>query len=292
MNVRFYVSRATEAMAGLAAALGMDGAFTEDATATLVVREHHIRFAREARPDAALHMTAGVLAVDDDSLQALFLLVHSASGDISAAIQARLEHVTPHDGAAFPWPERIRAAAESLRVELPAGVAPRSLKPGGPGPSGSLSRALALGLPVFSGGAVLPQHCDVFGRLLPEAIMGRISDGYFQFASASASRAMAERSDAGAGASPRIGAAAVEMRLAYAGWPRAGDRIEMRSGLETVAPKVQTLVHWLLDPVSGQPWAAAEHVVVALDLDARRLVELPPAALEAMRARTIPWLAV
>jgi acyl-CoA thioester hydrolase len=290
LNVRFYVARATEGMTGLAAALGMTGAFTEAATATLAVREHHIRFAREARPDAALHMTAGVLDVFEDSLQALFLLVHSGSGEISAAIQARLCHVTPHDGVAFPWPERIRTAAESLRLELPERMTPRSLTPGGPPPSGSLARALDLKLPVLSAGAVLPQHCDVFGRLLPEEIMARISDGYFQFANTV--RTVSGEGAGRGGPAPRIGAAAVEMRLAYAAWPRAGDRIEMRSGIKTATPKVQTLVHWLLDPTTGQPWAAAEHVVVALDLDARRHADLPPAALEALRSRTIPGLAV
>lgn len=289
LNVRFYVSRASEGMAGLAAALGMPAAFTEAATATLMVREHHIRFAREARPDAALHLTAGVLEVGEDSLQALFLLTHSASGETAAAIQARLEHVTPHDGVAFPWPERIRTAAESLKLDVPPGMGPRSLQPGGPGPSGGLARALELKLPTFSGGAVLPQHCDVFGRLLPEEIMGRISDGYFQFAAASRARAAGADSTS---AGPRMGAAAVEMRLAYADWPRAGARIEMRSGLKAATSRTQTLVHWLLDPVTGRPWAAAEHVVVVLDLEARKMAELSPEALTAVQAEVIAGLTV
>ena len=38
MNVRFYVAKAMEAVAGLAAALGMPAAFTVNANATLIVR--------------------------------------------------------------------------------------------------------------------------------------------------------------------------------------------------------------------------------------------------------------
>ncbi len=55
LNVRFYVAHAVEALAGLAAALGMTRAYSPHATSTLVVREHHIRFLKEARvmPKAA-----------------------------------------------------------------------------------------------------------------------------------------------------------------------------------------------------------------------------------------------
>lgn len=50
LNVGFYVAKSMEALAGLAAELGMPGAFAANAEATLVVREQHIRFIREARP--------------------------------------------------------------------------------------------------------------------------------------------------------------------------------------------------------------------------------------------------
>jgi len=63
MNVRFYVARAMEGLVGLAAALGLPHAFAAHAGATLLVREQHIRFLREARAGAALHMTGGVVVV-------------------------------------------------------------------------------------------------------------------------------------------------------------------------------------------------------------------------------------
>jgi len=49
MDVRFYVARAMEGLVGLASALGLNGAFRERANATLLVKDHHIRFLREAR---------------------------------------------------------------------------------------------------------------------------------------------------------------------------------------------------------------------------------------------------
>ena len=65
MNVRFYVARAMQGLAGVAAALGMPDAFRAQAAASLVVRQHHIRFLNEARAGTPLHMTAGVLAMGE-----------------------------------------------------------------------------------------------------------------------------------------------------------------------------------------------------------------------------------
>jgi acyl-CoA thioester hydrolase len=288
LNVRFYVARASEGLAGLAGALGMPRAFTRESTATLQVREHHIRFVREARPDDALHMTGGVVSMGEADAQVLLLLVHSGSGDVSAAIQARVAHVTPHEQVAFAWPERIVERARELTLEVPAAVRPRSLQPGGSAPSGNLARAIDLKLPSLSSGVVRAQDCDVFGRLDAEGFMARISDGYSQWVGAGPQLGAPSRTKDG----PRIGGAAVEMRLAYAAWPRAGDRIELRSGLKAVTPKTQTVVHWMLDPLTGQPWAAAEHVFVGLDLDARKLAEFPPQMVAAMQDAVVPGLTV
>ena len=51
LNVGFYVARSMEGLCSLAAELGMPHAFAPDARATLIVREQHIRFLREAGPD-------------------------------------------------------------------------------------------------------------------------------------------------------------------------------------------------------------------------------------------------
>ena len=56
MNVRFYLTIAAEGLTGLVAALGLPRAFSVDASSTVVVREHHIRFLREARAGAGLFM--------------------------------------------------------------------------------------------------------------------------------------------------------------------------------------------------------------------------------------------
>jgi acyl-CoA thioester hydrolase len=290
MNVRFYVAKATEGLVRLAARMGMPRAFVADATATLQVREHHIRFVKEARPAAPLHMTAGVLELGESDAQLLFLLQHSFSGEIAAAIQTHVAHVTPNLCEAFPWPHRIQQLLEGLRIEVPDAVRPRSLQPRGAAPGGDMKTARRIGLASISSGAVQPADCDVFGRLLPEGIMARISDGFSQWSQAG--RLLSGGEGASGEPKRRIGAAAVEMRLAYRRMPAAGEMLEMRSGLKAATEKAQTVIHWILDPVSGEPWAAAEHVLVPLDLDARRIAPLPPSMVERLQPLVKPDLTV
>jgi acyl-CoA thioester hydrolase len=64
-----------------------------------------------------------------------------------------------------------------------------------------------------------------------------------------------------------------------------GDMTAVYSGLKEVAEKSITLRHWLLNPLTGEPWCICEALAVTLDLKARKIVANPPrakAALEAM----------
>ncbi|HEX3407569.1 MAG TPA: thioesterase family protein, partial [Caulobacteraceae bacterium] len=86
------------------------------------------------------------------------------------------------------------------------------------------------------------------------------------------------------------GGAVLEYRLAYAAWPRAGDRYAVRSGLIGFDDRAQRLAHWMLDPESGEPWATTEAVAVSLDLEARKIIPLDEAAKTRLAARVVPEL--
>ena len=280
LNVRFYVAHAVEGLAGLAAALGMPHAFAPRATSTLVVREHHIRFVKEARAGDALHLVAGVLEMTPDGLVALQVLVHSRSGEPAAVFQTRLAHARSGDAQPFPWPAAMRDRGESLGLTVPAGLGPRSLTPGEPMPAGTLDDAERLGLMRYGAGAFGPEHCDAFGRVAAHLLMGRMSDG--------ASQAIALTRDALAETAPDappIGLAVVEYRLAYLEWPAMGDRFMVRSGVRSVEARRVGWSHWMLDPQTGRPWAAAQAVLVPFDLQARKAVSLTPEAQAALTAR-------
>ena len=284
MNVRFYVAHAIEGLTGLAVALGMSQAFSPTATSTLMVREHHIRFLKEARAGAALHMTAGLLRIGEADASALQILRHSHGDEPSAVFQTRLAHVRASDGQGFGWSRAARARAGDLMIEVPPGLGPRSLEPGEPPGLASLERAEALGLTRYGAGAFMPQDCDAFGRVSATQIMGRMGDG--------AAQAIASTRDAvgplTASAQP-IGLAVVEYRLVYFDWPRAGDCFDVRSGLRIVEPRRLGWTHWMLDPETGHPWAIAIGVLVPFDLEARKAVTLPDKALKTLRARVVTF---
>jgi acyl-CoA thioester hydrolase len=281
LNVGFYVAKSMEGLAGLAAELGMPQAFSPEAASTLLVREQHIRFIKEARPSAPLYMTGGVVAIGEADARLLLLLRHR-NGDLCASFQAVVEHATAREGRAFPWPERIRARAAALAAETPEAARPRSIALAPVETQASLERALALGLKRTALGAVRAADCDAFGRMRTELMMARISDGIPHFFDG-------ERPGAAANGG-RVGGAALEYRLIHHAWPRAGDRVELRSGAAGGDARVRRLVHWLLDPATGRPWGSAEAIAVSFDLETRKIISLDEAALAAANAQAVEGL--
>src|SRR6202008_1027913 len=111
LNVGFYVAKAMEALIGFAAELGMPHAFAPHAEATLIVREQHMRFLREAQVGARLHVDAGVLEMGEDDARSLLMMPPQAGGR-APSFQMRGPHATTREGRAFPWPAWARARAE------------------------------------------------------------------------------------------------------------------------------------------------------------------------------------
>ncbi|MGA0606200.1 thioesterase family protein [Phenylobacterium sp. VNQ135] len=282
MNVGFYVAKASEALAGLAAELGMPRAFAPDAGATLIVKDQHIRFLKEARPGAALHMTGGVIEVGEDDARLAFLL-HHADGALAASFQTLVSHATADDGRPFPWPDRVRPRLEALRMDVPEAAAPRSIGLDPVESQASLARADELGVKRTALGAIRPVDCDAFGRMRTELLMARISDGIPHFF---------EGKRPGAGDDRKIGGAALEYRLIHLDWPRAGDRVELRSGSAGGDARFRRLVHWLVDPTSGRAWGAAEAIAVSFDLETRKIITLSDEELARVEANAVRGLSL
>ena len=279
MNVRFYGVRALEGLVGLAAAMGMPRAFSPTAGATLLVREKHIRFLREALAGTVLTMRGWVAELGETEARLVQVLYHP-SGEPAASFQTVVSHVTPLEGRSFPWTDSIRGQAEALMAPIPDFAAARSLDLSPVESRASLATADALGLMRLTTGAVLARDCDVFGRMSAEQFIGRVSDGIPGLVDRTRKtiiEAMDEKPN-------RVGGAVLEYRLVHLDWPRAGDRIAIRSGLVGADARTQRMIHWLLDPETGRPWGVSEAVAVTLDLDKRKIVPVSAAAQAALNA--------
>jgi acyl-CoA thioester hydrolase len=288
MNVRFYVSRAVEGLVATAHAIGLPSAFRPGAESTLLVKEHHIRFMREARARAPLHMTSGVLEMGETEARILQLMFHSDTGEIAAAFQTVVVHATSRDERPFPWSPRTLELAEALKVTVPERAAPRSLTLGPIDSRASLAEADRMGLMSLGAGAVGPQDCDVFGRMRPELFIGRVSDGVPRLASLFRQTVAEEALERPS----NVGGAVLEYRLAHLAWPRAGDRFVIRSGVAGVDQRAQHMVHWLLDPDTGRAWGTSVAVAISLDLDARKIIPITDEARDRIRARITSGLAL
>jgi acyl-CoA thioester hydrolase len=281
LNVGFYVAKAMEGLSGLAAELGMAGAFAADARATLIVRDQHIRFLREARPGAPLVMSGGVVEMGESEARLLLLLRHR-SGELAASFQTVVAHATARDGRPFPWPARALERARTLMIEVPPEAAARSLSLAPVKSRASLARANELKLPRTALGAISAADCDIFGRMRTELMMARISDGIPHFFDG--------RRPGADEAGKRAGGAALEYRLIHLDWPKAGDRVELRSGASGGDARFRRLTHWLLDPASGKAWGVAEAIAVSFDLETRKMITLSDEALAEANARIVPGL--
>jgi acyl-CoA thioester hydrolase len=278
LNVRFHLLRAMQGLAGAAAALGMPHAFAPHAAATLIVREHHVRFLREAREGAIQHMTASVVAMGEHDATLQFTLFNSAGGEVSSTFLTRVVHASAREGRPFPWPGRAREAAAAMTGEVAANAGPRSVQPGFEAPALTPDEAVARGLTLAGLSVVVPEDCDVFGRLRTEMVMGRIS------ASIGHTVEPFRRAAQEAMPSLRMGGAAMEYRLVYFDHPRAGDRIAVHAGIVGADRKMARMRHWLLDPATGAPWAVAENVSVNFDLDSRKAVLVPEDAVAKLQS--------
>lgn len=285
LNVRFQCERAMTGLAHLAHAMGMRGAFRADAGATLAPLDLHIRFLREAHPHHALSMTGGVIEFGADDAT-LCLDMRHFDGEPATAFRLHVAHVEPRRLIRFPWSSRARAAAAQLKCALPEHAKPRAIDGKQAPTHPTLAQAKQLGAQRIGAHLVTPDQCDAFGRLRFEHVFGRVSDSVPHLFSAWRKQA------ADAGAPATLSGAVVEARVVFRAWPRAGDLIEIHSGVVEAQPKFTRIVHWLLDPASGQCWASLEVIAVTFDLTTRKAVEMPPALLEARRQTIVAGLAL
>lgn len=283
MNVQFYVAKADEGLAALAAALGLSARAQRSAFASLIPREHHIRFHRELRPGAPFAILGGVVDCRPEGLIVYEEMQNAASGAVAATFVTRAEWCEVETRGGLPLPVNAIAKAPDLTVPLPPQGAPRGLDMAPPRPAPTIKDAERMGLITTFRGAVLGEHCDAAGYLTMRHYMGRVSDGIPNLI------AQTRGEDRSAS---RIGGAALEYRFVYRTYAREGDLLVLKSGLKSVGAKTYTWCHWLFDAESGENVATAEAVAISMDLVERKAIEIPPDMRANLERMVVPDLSV
>ena len=285
LNVRAYMAKAMAAAGALADRLGMPYAFTSRATATLLMRETHLRYHAEVRPGAPLKIEGGVEAACDETLDAVFVMTNAASGALAATVRVRFDHVDPKTARRFAFATRTRDALDRWRVETPDAARPRGVGSGG-GAAFSLAEAVTIGLERSGLGRIGPEDCDLFGRMRPEMAIGKVSDSVVHFSSGLPEQ-WRDHADHGR---PKRASAVLEMRVLMRRYPGAGAGFELRSGLTAADAKVRRLVHWACDARTGEALWSMEGVACMMDLETRRLVRADGDTLDALKAAVVEGL--
>jgi acyl-CoA thioester hydrolase len=57
-------------------------------------------------------------------------------------------------------------------------------------------------------------------------------------------------------------------------------------------PRLRRMIHWFLDPASGQPWASAEAVAAVFDLQTRKTVALTETEVAPWAAASVEGLSI
>lgn len=289
LNVRFHVERAMIGLAHLANHLQMPRAFTPSAGATLIPVEAHIRFLKEARPGAPLAMGGGVVSLEEETALVCLDMRHG-DGAPASVFSVRVAHVEARMMRRFGWSERSRAAAKRLACALPVHAAPRSIDLSRPSPNASSARAAQLGAERIGATMVFPDQCDAFGRLRGEQLIGRVSDSVPNFLTDWREDLAKEAAQRGANTAPA--GAVVEARFSFRAWPRAGDLVEIFSGIVEVGDKTMRLCHWICDAETGTAWATMEVIALTFDAITRKTIAPSPELRARMQARAIPELAL
>jgi acyl-CoA thioester hydrolase len=290
MNVRYWVARSIDGAHVLAEDIGCGGAFAQGATSTLIPTRQHIKFMREARAGAPLFLRGGIVALTPTHITTYSEMVHSFSGDIGATFITTYAHVDSKTAKPFPFPVRTAQLAKAFDVVIPEHGKPRSIAFEGEVTAATTALAEELGFARIGIAGVRISDVDGFDRLLPEGMIGRVSNAMPNLLSKWREDATAEMTEID-GVPRTAGAAVLEYRLDYLAWPSRGDLVTVYSGLKEVADKNITLAHWVMDPLTGQPWCVCEALAVTLDLQARKIIANPPRAraeLEAMKLKPFP----
>jgi|CXWL01.1.fsa_nt_gi acyl-CoA thioester hydrolase len=281
LNVQFYVARADDGLSALAAALGLSPRAQGSDRAMLVPREQHIRFHRELRPGAPYVVEAGVLLAKNEGLIVYEEMKNIATGGVAATFVTRAEWADTTMRGGLPLPITAVAKAASFMVDLPAQGQPRGLELTPARPAPSLTEAEQLGLITTLRSTVLREHCDAHGYMLPRHYMGRVSDAIPNLIAQTRGE---DRSTSS------TGGAALEYRFVYRMPAREGDLLILKSGLRSVSSKTYIWCHWLFDAESGECFATAEAVAIAMDLTTRKAIDIPTDMRAQLESLIIPGL--
>jgi acyl-CoA thioester hydrolase len=277
MNVRFYMERAQRANRLLLAELGVGADEGEAPGVRLIQTDTYVRYHREQFQGQTLAVNGGVLEARPSSVRAFCEVTNPARGEIAATFIIESTLADRATGKPAPLAAETLRAAQAARIELPDYGRARTIDLKAPR-TDLTYQLVAARIPADgpdpmsrrSEWTVAPESCDEHGNL---ADAGALMFGGWRQPSPEEMRRhgpMTFRGDDG----HRLGWASLETRMMRVGQARAGDTLASIGAEISMHPKVRHSRRWLFNTRSGQLVSLNDNVSIALDLDARKAIEI------------------
>ena len=293
MNVRFYMERAQRANRLLLAELGVGADEGEAPGLGITQSDTYVRYHREQFAGQVLSVNGGVLAADETSLRAFYEVANPSRGEVAATFIIVSTLTDRASGLAAPLPAGACAAAGAQLIELPDYGRPRTIDLKAPRLDLTYAAVAARipedGDPMSrrSEWTVAPEACDEHGAL---ADTGALMFGGWRQPSAEEMRKHGPMTFVGDDGH-RLGWASLETRMVRSSNARAGDRLASIGAEVGLHAKVRHSRRWLFNVTSGQLVSLNDNVSIALDLDARRAIDIPPSIRRQIEASYAPEFA-
>ncbi len=292
LNVRYYMARAQRANRVLMAEFGLG---TEALTgAKLVQMDSYCRYQREQFQGSTLTVNGGVLKADDAGLTLYLEVVNPAKDQIAATYVITSELIDRASGEKRAIPAASLAAAAGARIELPEHGRPRTIDLSPPrvdvayddlaarladDASDPMSRSMER--------VVEAEECDEYGFL---AETQDLMFGGWRMPSAAEMRGMGPMTFVG-DEGHRLGWAALETRNVRVSQPRVGESLRSIGAEIGLHAKVRHSRRWMFNTTTGELVSLNDNVAIALDLDARRSIDIPPSLRGKLQERHVPEFA-
>lgn len=294
MNVRFYAERAQRANAALLAELGLGSDAGGDRGLVLTQPDSYTRYQREQFAGSTLVVRGGVLGADARGVHAYYELANPAKDQIAATFLITSGFTDRSSGEGAPMPASIQAAVDVRRIALPEHGRPRTIDMGPPRVDLTFEEVSARvpeegddPMSRRSEWVVPADACDEHGVLVSASAM---MFGGFRPPSPEEMKTfgpMTFQTEEG----HRVGWASLETRMVRVSPARAGDQLCSIGAEIGMHHKVRHTRRWLFNVTTGRLVTLNDNVNIALDLDARRAIDIPPSIRRQIEARHVPEFA-
>lgn len=293
MNVRYYQSRAQQANQALMAKLGLDPEACARRGALLINEDVYCRYHREQFVGATINVRGGVIEAGPNRLRLFFELANDAKGEVAATFIMAVGLTSRTSRVRMAIPQEALAGAEAWRVALPPHGAPRTVDLAAPRldldfeeVAARLQEEIADPMSRRMTRVIDAESCDEYGFLSEREDM---MFGQLRSAPKPDEKwgPMTFTTDEG----HRFGWASLETRNVRVEQPRVGETICSLGAEIGLHSKVRHSRRWIFNVTTGRLVSLNDNVAIALDLDARRPIEIPTKVRSELDKRHLPEFA-